>query len=118
MCPGHTGAINESTCSCQNPPGKEAEKLILGLVVNLHSAVIQVYSLILLLPAGSQTLPRCALEASPGAGLKKRCDWWRGCGMGWIPDAAGQWEQRTSIMCACCQRESCLSSMLQHLFCI
>ena len=70
VCPGHTGAIHESTCSCQNPSGRKAKKLVQGLVVNLQNAVIQVYSLILLLLAGSQPLPWCDLEASPGAGLR------------------------------------------------
>lgn len=76
VCPGHTGAIHESTCSRQNPSGRKADELVQGLAVGSQSAVIQVYSLVLLLLAGSQPLPGCDLEASPGAGLKKRCDWW------------------------------------------
>lgn len=71
MCPGHTGTIHESTCSCQKPSGRKAEKLVQGLAVNSQSAAIQVYSLILMLLAGSQPLPWCDLEVSPGAGLKK-----------------------------------------------
>lgn len=71
VCPGHTGAVHESTCLCQKPWRREAEKLVEGLAVKLQSIVIQVYFLVLMLLAGSQPLPWCDLEASPGAGLKK-----------------------------------------------
>lgn len=56
---------------------RRTEELVGGLAVNWQNAVIQVYSLILLLLTGSQPVPCCDLEASPegGGGLKKGCDW-------------------------------------------
>ena len=101
MCAGHAGPIHESTCLCQKTSGRrKAEKLVQGVAANLQSAVVQIYSLVLMLLAASQPLPWCDREAFPGVGLKKRWDWWRGCGVGWVPGAARWWEQRAPAVCA------------------
>lgn len=56
---------------------RRTEELVEDLAANWQNAVIQVYSLVLLLLTDSQRAPCCDLEASPEGegGLKKGCEW-------------------------------------------
>lgn len=67
---------NSQECVLVSKNRRRTEGLVGGLAGNWQNAVIQVYSLILLLLTGSQSVPCCVLEASPegGGGLKKGCD--------------------------------------------
>lgn len=72
--PGHTGVIHKNVFVSKNT--RRTEELVGGLAINWQNAVIQVYSLILLLLTGSQHVPCCDLEAFPEGvgGLKEGCD--------------------------------------------